>query len=401
MATQMMRSLRALGPALGLGLSLGLTTLALAQAPAAAPTQAAAGATDATAATAATATNGQPAGFVAPAEPRADESNAQRGKTQPGNNAPFWRAVRESGSKQGVSSLPGAEQGTLVQAFVQYPGSRLTTAGEAWRQVRNQWIIPYGGALIFIAVLALALFYWRKGALGHDHSGGARRIERFTPFERAAHWTNATAFVVLAISGLVMAFGKFILLPVFGGTLFGWLTYALKTAHNFAGPLFAVSLLVVIFTFIKDNLPRASDLAWLRHGGGMFSGKEVPSHRFNAGEKGIFWLGVCAAGLVVVGSGLVLDRLVPGFGDVRSDMQIAHMIHASMAMVMMAILIGHIYMGTIGMRGAYGAMRTGYVSEGWAREHHALWHDDIRAGKIAAKRSSEPAPDLGSATPQA
>ena len=383
MPTQMMKSLRSLG--LALGLSLGLVAFsAWAQA---------------TTAGDVTAAKGPPTGFVAPAEPKPDETNAQRGKTQPGNNAPFWRAVRESGVNQGVTNLPGAEKGTLVQSFVQYPGSRLTTAGEAWRQVRNQWIIPYGGALIFIAALALALFYWRKGAMGHDHSGSAPTIERFTPFERAAHWTNAGAFVVLAVSGLVMAFGKFILLPVFGGTLFGWLTYALKTAHNFAGPLFAVSVVVVIITFIKDNLPSAADITWLLRGGGMFSGQEVPSHRFNAGEKGVFWLGACAAGLVVVGSGLVLDRLVPGFGDSRSDMQIAHMIHASMAMLMMTILIGHIYMGTIGMRGAYSAMRTGYVSEGWAKEHHALWHDDIRAGKIAAKRSAEPAPDMGAATP--
>ena len=350
---------------------------------------------------AAAAANGPPAGFVAPAEPRPDESNAQRGKTQPGNNAPFWRAVRDSGIKEGTSNLPGAEKGVMIQPFVQYPGSRLTNAGEAWRQVRNQWILPYGGALIFIAVLALALFYWRKGAIGKDHAGAAPSIERFTPFERAAHWTNASAFVVLAVSGLVMAFGKFILLPIIGGTLFGWLTYALKTAHNFVGPLFAVSLLVMIVTFIKDNLPAASDIAWLKRAGGMFGGGEVPSHRFNAGEKGVFWLGVLGAGLVVVGSGLVLDKLIPGLGQLRGEMQIAHMVHASAAMLMMAVLIGHIYMGTLGMRGAFSAMRTGYVSPGWAHEHHELWHDDIRAGKIAAKRSAEAPPALGPATPQA
>src|SRR4051812_34807070 len=99
---------------------------------------------------------GPPAGFVAPAEPQADETNAQRAKTQPGNNAPFWRAVRESGHQPGVSSLPGVEKGTLIQEFVQYPGSSFTTAGEAWRQVRNRWLIPYGGSLILIVVAAIA-----------------------------------------------------------------------------------------------------------------------------------------------------------------------------------------------------------------------------------------------------
>ena len=331
---------------------------------------------------------GAPANFVAPAEPKPDETNALRGKTQPGNNAPFWRGVRDSGTQPGISSLPGAEMGMLIQPFVQYPGSRLASAGEAWRQVRNTWIIPYGGALLFMVLLAVGLFYWRKGSLGGHLPDTGRKIERFTAFERSAHWTNAIAFTVLAVSGLVMAFGKFILLPVIGGTLFGWLTYALKNAHNFAGPLFAVSLLVVIFTFVRDNLPRKEDLRWLARAGGMFGGAEVPSHRFNAGEKVLFWGGVFLLGFVVVASGLVLNQLVPGMAYLRSDMQVANMVHGVASLAMMAMFIGHIYMGTVGMKGAYSAMRTGYVDEAWAREHHELWADDVRTGKIPAQRSA-------------
>jgi formate dehydrogenase subunit gamma len=319
--------------------------------------------------------------------PQPDDTNAQRARTQPGNNAPFWRAVRESGNQQGYSSLPGQEMGALIQSFVQYPGSKLTNAGEAWRQVRNQLIIPYGGSLILIVVLALGLFYWRKGTLGGHVPDTGRRIERFTAFERSAHWLNAIAFTLLAVSGLVMAFGKFILLPVIGGTLFGWLTYALKSAHNFAGPLFVVTLLVVLFTFLRDNLPNKSDIQWLLKGGGLFGEHEVPSHRFNAGEKVIFWGGVFLLGLIVAGSGLVLDKVVPGMEYPRSTMQIANMIHGVSTVLMMAMFLGHIYMGTIGMKGAYQAMRTGYVDEGWAREHHELWFDDIKAGKIPAQRT--------------
>ena len=335
---------------------------------------------------------GPPAGFVAPAEPKADDSNAERDRSQPGNNAPVWRAVRDSGITPGSTSLPGAEMGVLIQPFVQYPGSRLTTAGEAWRQVRNQWIIPYGGALVLIVVLAIALFYWRRGALGGHASDTGRTFERFTPFERAAHWSNAIAFVILAVSGLVMAFGKFFLLPVLGGTLFGWLSYALKTAHNFAGPLFAVSLLIVFVTFIKDNWPSATDIAWLKAGGGLFGGEDPPSHRFNAGEKIVFWAGVFVLGLTVVASGLVLDKLVPGMAYLRGDMQIAHMIHAVAAVLMMCLFLGHIYLGTIGTKGAFRAMRTGHVDEAWAQEHHSLWHADIKAGKIPAQRSPDAAP---------
>jgi formate dehydrogenase subunit gamma len=301
----------------------------------------------------------------------------------------------------GTVSLPGAEQGVLIQPFVQYPGSRLTSAGEAWRQVRNRWIIPYGGALMLIVIGAVGIFYWRKGALGGHEPDTGRVIERFTPFERSAHWLNAIAFVALAVSGIVMAFGKTFLLPVMGATLFGWLAYALKNIHNFVGPLFAVSLLVVIFTFARDNLPKAGDWNWLRRAGGLLGDHEVPSHRFNAAEKLLFWGGVFIIGLVAVASGLVLDKLVPGLGETRGQMQVAHMVHAVAAVVMMCMFIGHIYIGTIGMKGAYGGMRTGYVDEAWAKEHHEWWYDDIKAGRIPAQRSALPEPKLGPATPQA
>lgn len=336
----------------------------------------------------AAAKNGPPAGFVAPAEPKADENNAERAKTQPGNNAPVWRAVRESGTTPGFTTLPAPEAGVLIQPFVQYPGSKFTTAGEAWRQVRNQWLIPYGGSLLLIVVGAITLFYWRKGPLGGHEVDTGRKIERFTPFERSAHWANAIAFVLLALSGIVIAFGKFFLLPVLGPTLFGWLSYALKNIHNFVGPLFAVSLVIVFITFVRDNLPSKGDWMWLRRAGGLFGDKEVPSHRFNAGEKLVFWGGVMALGVAVVGSGLVLDNLIPGWGDTRGEMQVAHLVHAAATVLMMAMFAGHIYIGSIGMKGAYGAMRTGYVDEAWAQAHHEWWYEDVKAGKIPAQRSA-------------
>ncbi len=315
-----------------------------------------------------------------------DQTNAERRQVQPGNNAPVWRDV--SKGVTGQTMLPYPEYGNLIQGFVQYPGSRLTTAGEAWRQVRNNWIIPYGGSLLLIVLVAIALFYFTKGSIKLHGAETGRKIERFTYFERAAHWVNAIAFVSLAISGIVMAFGKFFLLPVMGATLFGWLTYALKNLHNFVGPLFAVSLVVVIFTFVKDNLPAKEDINWLLKGGGLLSGKEVPSHRFNAGEKVVFWAGVFFFGLIVVGSGLFLDKLLPAVEFTRANMQVAHMIHATAAALMMALFLGHIYLGTIGMKGAYKAMKTGYVDETWAKEHHELWYDDIKAGKIPAQRTA-------------
>lgn len=341
--------------------------------------------------------------FEVPAEASQDpnytqQTNGERAKVQPGNNAPMWRQV--GAGVTGYSSLPiseAPEAGNLIQRFVQYPGSRVTNAGEAWRQVRNQWLIPYGGSLLLLMVLALGIFYTTKGEIKTHAPDTGRKIERFTPFERAAHWANAIAFVILGVSGVVMAFGKFFLLPLIGGTLFGWLTYLLKNAHNFAGPLFAVSLVVVFVTFVKDNFPQKGDINWLLKGGGLLGGAEPASNRFNAGEKIVFWGGVFSLGLLVVSSGFVLDKIVPGLVYERGTMQLAHMVHAAATVLMMVMFIAHIYLGTIGMQGAYQGMKTGYVDETWAKEHHEWWYDDVKAGKIPAQRT--PLPDASTTPP--
>lgn len=373
---------------LGAALALGVTLAAQAQ-PQAAPDAAAA------------VQGGAPSGFVAPELPAADESNAVRSKTQPGNNAPVWRAVRDSGTQPGSSSLPGAEMGVLIQPFVQYPGSDYTSAGEAWRQVRNDWIVPYGGALLLIALATLALTYLTKGPFAGPARDTGRKIERFTPYERVIHWAAAISFSLLAISGIVLAFGKFFMMPVMGATLFGWLSFGLKTLHNFTGPVFAVALVLFAIKYLADNLPRAGDLGWLLKGGGLFSGRHVSSHRFNAGEKIVFWIGGIVLGLTVVASGLVLNGLVPGFGETRGGMQVSHIVHAIASVLMMALFFGHIYMGTLGIPGALDAMKTGYVDESWAKEHHELWYDDVKAGKIPAVRSSSTPPAMGAAPRQA
>jgi formate dehydrogenase subunit gamma len=320
------------------------------------------------------------------------QSNGERNRVQPGNNAPMYRDIQRGA--EGFTNYPKdkyPEMGVLIQPPVKYPGSGYVTAGEAWREVRNNWIVPYGGSLILIWGLALRIFYFTRGRIGHHDAvgGGGELIERFTPFERAAHWTNATAFSVLAISGMVMAFGRFFMLPVLGRQLYGPLTYLLKTLHNFFGPLFTVSIIIVIITFIKDEFPRRGDLTWLVKAGNVFKkdAEEPPSHRFNAGEKVVFWVGVIVLGFFVVSSGLSMDKLLPGIDYTRQTMQWSHMFHASAAVLFICVLGFHAYLGTAGVRGAYTAMRNGYVDEAWAHEHHGYWLEDVRSGKIPAQRS--------------
>jgi formate dehydrogenase subunit gamma len=305
----------------------------------------------------------------------ASQTNAQRGAVQPGNNAPIWREANSGIA--GFSTLPNPEAGVLIQH-----------GGEWWRGIRNNQIIVYGSWLLLGIAAAIALFYWRRGMIALESPNTGRVIERFTGFERTMHWTMAISFVVLAVSGLVMMFGKYLFLPILGGTLFGWLTYVLKNLHNFIGPVFAVSLGVAFVVWLRDNLPAKGDLEWLMKGGGLFSkGSHVASNRFNAGEKVWFWLGVFLLGIVTIASGFVMNHLVPGMSYTRGAMQLAHIVHAVATIAFMAMAMGHIYIGTLGTQDAYKAMRTGYVDEAWAEQHHEYWYKDIKAGKIPAHRT--------------
>ena len=209
-----------------------------------------------------------------------------------------------------------------------------------------------------------------------------RKIERFTSVERLAHWTMAYSFVALAISGILILFGKHFVLPLIGSTLFGWLMYLLKNLHNIVGPLFTVSVIVFFVMFVKDNLPAKGDLKWLFN-------QHHPAGRFNAGEKIWFWLGMTILGLTVSASGWVLDMIVPGLDYWRGTMQLANMIHAIGAILITVFAMGHIYIGTIGTEGAIDGMKTGYVGESWAKQHHQKWYDDVKSGKVPASREPE------------
>ena len=317
--------------------------------------------------------------------PNAGEQ-VKRQQQQPGNNAPVWREVRSE--KGHVTTDRGPEAGVLIQS-----------GGETWRQRRNNQLIPFGGAL-FAGVFGLCvLFYAWKGTINLKAQPTGRRMARFTLFERTIHWTVAISFSILAISGLVMLFGKHVLLPIIGHTLFAWLTIFLKNAHNFVGPLFSVAVVILFFTFLKNNWPKLYDFGWLAKGGGLVSGAHIPSDKFNAGEKVWFWMGALLLGLVVSVSGLVLD--FPNFEQTRATMQLASVVHIIATVLFMTMALGHIYMGTVGMAGAFDAMKTGYVDEAWAKEHHEYWYDQMKKSGGAVPASQSSGGPVPAAAPQA
>lgn len=315
------------------------------------------------------------------------QQQAQREITQPGNNAPYWRDVRSRdtfGGIAGVSTVTGRETGVLIQ-----------NEGQTWREIRNGPLTQVGGWLLGIAFVGMLVFYAIKGGIGLRDPETGRRILRFSAWERLIHWTTAITFLILAFSGLAMLFGKYILVPIIGHSAFSWIGIVSKTLHNFIGPLFIICTLAMFFTFVKDNIWRSYDGEWFKRAGGLLSkGHDEPkSHRFNAGEKAWFWAGVSLLGLVVGISGLVLD--FPNFDQPRQAMQVANVVHLIGATLFMVLAIGHIYMGTIGLKGSYKSMRTGYVDETWAKEHHAYWYEDVKAGRIPAGDTSSNATSTG------
>ena len=312
------------------------------------------------------------------AQPQTEtKAQQERQVTQPGNNAPVWRDVRKEGQEH-YTSVKGRETGVLIQS-----------AGDTWRRIRNGPVTFYGGWLVVLVVLAILAFYAWKGPVKlHDRPTG-RLIQRFSDWERVVHWTVAISFCVLGISGLIMFFGKYVLLPVIGYTLFAWLTALSKNLHNFIAPVFIVGVVLMIFTWLRDNLPRAYDWQWFRKAWAFFArGEHIPSGRFNAGEKVWFWAGVLGLSIVVIWSGLIL--LFPNFDQTRGTMQVAWIWHVVAAIVYIAMSLGHIYMGTIGVEGAYRNMREGVTDETWAREHHSIWYDEVKSGRRDASGGAVP-----------
>ena len=316
---------------------------------------------------------------------RVQESQAQRQQVQPGNNAPVWREVRSG--KEEYTSIKGRETGVLIQ-----------TEGETWRKFRNGPITLYGGWLVVLVLIAIGLFYKWRGPIGLHSPPTGKMIERYSSFERIAHWTMAISFCILAVTGLTMLFGKYVLLPLIGHTLFSWLAELGKVLHNFIGPVFMFSIVVFVVMFIRDNFPRAYDFTWLAKGGGVVSGEVVPSGRFNAGEKIWFWGGVIGLGTVSSVSGLVLD--FPNFDQTRALMMLANIVHVIAALLFIVWSFTHIYLGTLGTTGAYEAMRTGYVDETWAREHAQYWYEDVKAGRRAPPSGAPGAATAATIPPQ-
>jgi formate dehydrogenase subunit gamma len=278
----------------------------------------------------------------------------------PNPGADLWRDVRQRDETfSGRTQIKGVDSGVLINAN-----------GDRWRLFRIKQLIPIGGYVLIGVVALLLIFYLLRGRVPIEGGPSDRKLPRYTDYERTIHWFIAGIFIFLAVSGLILLFGRPFLIPVIGKEAFSVLASASKEGHNLMGPLFLLALVLIFVRFVRRNIYQKGDLTWLLRGGGVIGKKHVPSNFFNMGEKSMFWL-LVFVGSLIIASGLVL--VSPAFGQGRVIMELAHVGHAIGAIFMIAVILGHIYIGTVGMEGAIEGMKTGYCDLNWAKEHHDLW----------------------------
>ncbi len=285
------------------------------------------------------------------------------GAQQPSSVNPTASAVKEDKLLQELNRIQGRGSIPDTRSYVvEQP------AGRDWRQfheVTQLWV----GAIVILGMLALLIVYYAiRGSIRLASGTSGRTITRFNGLERFAHWLTAGSFVILALTGLNITFGKYLLLPLMSPNAFSKVSVVAKYVHDYLSFPFVIGLVIIFVLWVRDNVPGRIDVRWLRQAGGFFGGEHPPAPRFNAGQKLVFWVVIGIAG-----------------------MQIAEVVHGVLAVLFVAAMLAHIYIGTIGMEGAFAAMGSGDVDINWAREHHSLWVEEAQSRAAATPPHATPA----------
>jgi len=278
---------------------------------------------------------------------------------------------------QGLGTIPDTKSYVL-----EHP------AGRDWREFRTVTLKWIGGIAILGILALLTVYYLWHGSMRIRAGRSGRTIVRFNVFERFVHWLTGVTFVILGLTGLNITFGRSLLLPWMGPQAFSQWTEWGKFTHNYISFAFTTGVVLMFLMWVSRNIPTRADVEWFKTGGGMFGGEEPPAPKFNGGEKLIFWLAMFGGAAVTV-TGYVL--LFPFYGTNISSMELAQVVHSTVAVLYVAAMFVHIYMGTIGVEGAFEAMNDGTVDVNWAKERHALWYEEEMQGGAIQRQAMRPA----------
>jgi formate dehydrogenase subunit gamma len=270
--------------------------------------------------------------------------------------------LRQLQQVEGRVTIPDSKSGVLIQP-----------AGRSWRDFHQVTLAWIGGIAILGMLGLIVAFYLWRGMVRIEGGRSGRTIVRFNAFERFVHWMTATCFIILAISGLNITFGKSLLMPILGAETFAAWSQLAKYAHIYLSFPFTIGVVLIFLMWIAWNIPNRLDVEWVKAGGGLVGGVHPPARRFNAGQKLIYWI-VVLGGAAVAVTGYLL--MFPFYATDLAGMQLAQMIHAVVAVLFVAAMLAHIYIGTIGMEGAFEAMWDGAVDTNWAKQHHSLWAEE-------------------------
>lgn len=282
------------------------------------------------------------------------------------------------------------EGGFTTQTGPYVTDQMIANVGENWRQIRTGPLMTYSGWLLLIALVVISLFFTIRGRIRIEGGRSGMTITRWKAYERFLHWFTAVCFIVLAITGLSLLFGRTVLIPLMGYAGFANYAQVAMNFHNVIGPAFSVGVVCMIILWVKHNIPNRTDLEWFRKGGGIVGKAHPSAGRMNGGEKVWFWLGVFALGLTVIVTGFILDFPNWGF-QTREMMAWSQVIHAAASVIWICLFFGHAYIGTLGTEGALEGMTRGRVDVNWAKQHHDLWYDEVIAsGERPVPAGEEP-----------
>ena len=302
--------------------------------------------------------------------------NAQQGADDANPRSNYWRAVRTG--LEGYSSVTGKpmpdEAGANDWKNMETQ-ILINNGGQNWRQLRNSLLADWGGGILLVVLFAIFVFFAFRGSVPLDGGRSGRRLLRWQPWERGLHWYTATLFVVLAITGLSLLFGRVVLIPLLGPEGFAAWAGMSRMLHEALGPWFGAGVTLMIVFWIGRNIPNRDDITWFLRGGGIVGSAHPPAGFANAGEKVWFWF-IAIVGVMVILTGLALMGWIGT--PARDSIQLAHLWHTGGALAWIALWFGHAYIGTLGSEGSLEAMTTGYVDEEWAKQHHDQWYETVK-----------------------